>query len=335
MNILLTSAGRRTYLVNYFKEALNGHGKVYASNSIFTPTLAAADGYVLTPQIYDSGYIEFLIAYCKQNDISAVTSLFDIDLPVLAKNRNRFEENNIKLIVSNERFISCCNDKYLTYKFFVANKIPTIKTYINLAEAKEDIENGSLNYPLVVKPRFGMGSIGVYFADNQVELECFYQKCYKKIYDSYLKYESQSEPDDCVLIQEFIDGKEYGLDIINDLHGNHINTICKKKIAMRAGETDIAETVDFPVLKGYGAQIAKASKHIANLDCDVLVDKNLQPYFLELNCRFGGGYPFSHAAGINLPKAIVAWLKDEDGSGFLLHEKIGVRSYKELKIVTL
>lgn len=335
MNILLTSAGRRTYLVNYFKEALNGRGKVYASNSIFTPTLAAADGYVLTPQIYDSGYTEFLIEYCKQNDISAIISLFDIDLPVLAKNRHRFEDINIRLIVSNERFISYCNDKYLTYKFFVDNNIPTIRTYANLIEAKTDIENGSLNYPLVIKPRFGMGSIGVYIADNQVELDCFYQKCYKKIYESYLKYESQSEPNDCVLIQEFIDGQEYGLDIINDLQGNHINTVCKKKIAMRAGETDIAETVNLPILKRYGEQIAGASGHIANLDCDVIMDKEMRPHFLELNGRFGGGYPFSHAAGINLPKAIISWLNNEDGSIFLLHEKIGVRSYKELNIITV
>ncbi len=39
MNILLTSAGRRTYMVNYFKDVLNGKGKVFASNSIYTYTL--------------------------------------------------------------------------------------------------------------------------------------------------------------------------------------------------------------------------------------------------------------------------------------------------------
>ena len=123
MNILLTSAGRRTYLIEYFKDALRGDGMVYASNSVFTPTLAAADGYVVTPQIYDEGYIKFLLNYCADKDIMAVISLFDVDLPVLASNRTAFEDRGIKLIVSNAEFIKICNDKFLTYKFFTENNI--------------------------------------------------------------------------------------------------------------------------------------------------------------------------------------------------------------------
>lgn len=335
MNILLTSAGRRTYLVKYFQEALNGEGKIFASNSIFTPTLAVADGYVLTPQIYDNSYIDFLIKFCKTNDIQAIISLFDIDLPVLASNRSIFESEGITLIVSNDEFIRNCNDKYLTYNFFVKNNIPTIKTYINLSLAKKDLIDGVIKYPLVVKPRFGMGSIGVFIADNETELDCFYNKCLSKIKNSYLKYESATKIDECVLIQQFINAQEYGLDIINDLKCNYINTVCKIKVAMRAGETDIAETVNFPILKEYGRKIALASHHIANLDCDVLITDDGAPYFLELNGRFGGGYPFSHAAGINLPKAIIAWLKGLDGSQYVKNEKIGVRSYKELNIFTM
>ena len=64
MNILLTSAGRRTYMVKYFKNALGGSGKVFASNSVLTNTLLQADEYVLTPYIYDNKYISFLVDYC-------------------------------------------------------------------------------------------------------------------------------------------------------------------------------------------------------------------------------------------------------------------------------
>lgn len=335
MNILLTSAGRRTYLIEYFKDALCEDGKVYASNSVFTPTLAAADGYVITPQIYDNGYIEFLLNYCADKDISAIISLFDVDLPVLASNRKEFEDKGINLIVSNEEFIKVCNDKFLTYKFFVKNSIPAIKTFISLAEVEDALNNGEIAYPVVVKPRFGMGSLGVYFADNLQELHCFYSKCREKIYSSYLKFESAVYSDDCVIMQEYISGQEYGLDIINDLNGKYVNTVCKRKIAMRAGETDIAETVDCPLLKQYSANIARSSGHIANLDCDVLVDENGGIYFLELNGRFGGGYPFSHMAGINLPKAIICWLKGKDGNQYVENERIGVRSYKELTIVSI
>lgn len=57
MNILLTSVGRRTYMVNYFKEALQGKGLVHAANSVETYAMKIADQSVLTPLIYDGNYI--------------------------------------------------------------------------------------------------------------------------------------------------------------------------------------------------------------------------------------------------------------------------------------
>jgi hypothetical protein len=98
MNILLTSAGRRTYLINYFKEALAGTGKVFASNSILTYCLEQADDYVLTPNIYDDGYITFLLDFCKKKNIQVIISLFDIDLPVLAKNKDVFKQAGIDFV---------------------------------------------------------------------------------------------------------------------------------------------------------------------------------------------------------------------------------------------
>ena len=81
MNIILTSVGRRTYMVEYFKKALEGIGLVYASNSIDTYTLHQADDYVITPQIYDDNYVSFLLSYCKKHSISALISLSSIFSP--------------------------------------------------------------------------------------------------------------------------------------------------------------------------------------------------------------------------------------------------------------
>ena len=99
MNILLTSVGRRTYMVNYFKEALEGKGLVHATNSVETNAMKIADKTVLTPLIYDGNYIDFLLEYCLKNNIKAVISLFDVDLAVLAKNKQKFADNNITLVV--------------------------------------------------------------------------------------------------------------------------------------------------------------------------------------------------------------------------------------------
>lgn len=199
----------------------------------------------------------------------------------------------------------------------------------------EDAKN-NLDYPVILKPRWGMGSIGIYKADNFEELEVFYKKISREIFSTYLKYESLIDVDHAILIQEMIVGQEYGLDIINDLDGNYQNTIVKKKVAMRSGETDCAETVDFSELKLIGEKISKSLKHVANLDCDAFVTVDNAVYVLELNARFGGGYPFSHLAGVNLPKAIVKWLKNEIVDiNELLIAKPNVYGQKDINIVRI
>lgn len=335
-NILLTSVGRRGYLVKYFKEALGNNGKVYVSNSSdISPAFNYADGCVVTPLIYDEGYIEFLLEYCKQKEIRAIISLFDIDLPVLSKNKHKFNEHGIDVIVSNPEVIEICNDKWKTYQFLRENNFNTVNTYIRLQDAIRDLRNNKIKYPVVIKPRWGMGSISVMEAENEEELEILYKMAINKIKNSYLKYESINNIDEAVLIQEKIKGKEHGLDIINDLKGNYQTTIVKEKYAMRAGETDCAKVINNSELKELGENIGKKLCHIGNMDMDVFLVDN-KPYVLEMNARFGGGYPFSHMAGVNLPKAIVLWLKNEKiEKDILVAKKFDALFHKDISIVEL
>ncbi|WP_432205323.1 ATP-grasp domain-containing protein (plasmid) [Cetobacterium somerae] len=336
MNILLTSVGRRSYLVKYFKEGLKGTGKVYVSNSSEgAPAFKNADEYVVTPIIYDELYIEFLKNYCLEKNIEGVISLFDVDLLMLSKHKKEFEKLGIKIIVSNENVINICNDKWKTKIFLHENSFDLPKTYLDLEEVVKDIENGNLNFPLILKPRWGMGSISIYEAENMEELRVFYKKIDREIYRTYLKYESEETVGSNILIQEKILGQEYGLDIINDLNGNYCTTIVKKKNAMRCGETDCAEVIDFKELKEIGKKISSKLKHIGNLDVDLFIkDNNI--YILEMNARFGGGYPFSHLAGVDLPKAIVKWLKNEDVNyEEVFKEKYGVIGQKDIEIISI
>lgn len=330
MNILLTSTGRRTYLVEYFKKALQGKGKVYASNSIFTYTLTQADGYIITPNIYNENYITFLINYCKTNQIEAIISLFDIDLPVLAKNKALFEKNGIKLVVSDYNVTQICNDKWSTYEFLVRIGVRQTPSFISLAETKAAITDGIVSYPLFVKPRWGMGSIGIYKVDNEEELDVLYKKLNREIFNTYLKYESSVDVNSCIIIQQAIKGQEFGIEILNDLNGKHVATFAKKKVAMRSGETDIAETVDPKIFEDVASRISEHLRHIANLDVDCFVTDEGDIYVLEMNCRFGGQYPFTHNAGVNIPLQIIKWLDGEQTDMCILTQKNGVRSCKEL-----
>ena len=335
MNILFTSVGRRSYLVKYFKEALAGMGEIHVANSSdLSPAFQAADHSVVTPLIYDKNYIPFLMNYCQENQIKAIISLFDVDLPVLSRNRQAFCDIGVNVVVSDQKIIDICNDKWKTYQYLRENCFHVPQTYISLKSAMDAINQGSLQFPVMVKPRWGMGSIAIYEAENMEELKVFYQKTVNTIQKTYLKYESAEDPEQSVLIQEKIQGQEYGLDIINDLDANYQTTICKKKYAMRSGETDCAVTVDNSALKRLGEELAEKLHHVGNLDCDVFIKDNI-PYVLEMNARFGGGYPFSHAAGVNLPGAIVCWLMGKPASAELLEETFDVIAQKDITIVRL
>ena len=334
MNILLTSVGRRAYMVSYFKEAFKGIGEVHAANSTETYAMYLADKSVITPLIYGSTYIEFLLSYCAKHNIKAIIPLFDIDLPILAKNKTRFIENGIQVIVSDYKVTQLCNDKWLTYLFLLEKGFFTPKTFLSIAECKMELEKGILQFPLMIKPRWGMGSIGIYQADDIYELDILYKKTKKSIDDSYLRFESSLNPEDCIIIQEKLIGNEYGLDVFNNLNSKFLTCIPKIKIAMRAGETDSAEIIDNPELYEIGKNLSQELEHIANLDVDCF--KIGDNYFvLEMNCRFGGQYPFCHLAGVNFPKAIMNMLMGNPVNKSFLKAKYGVIGIKDINPVRI
>ena len=325
MNILITSVGRRGYIVDYFKEALGGKGKVIVGNSSFlSPAFSHADEYVITPLIYSDEYIPFLLDYCIQKKINFVISMFDVDLLVLAKNKELFYRNGINLIVSAQGVIEICNDKWKTYEFLTANEINVPRCYLTLGECCKAIEGNEIKFPIVVKPRWGMGSLAFFVANSLKELETFADVCENEIEKSYLKYESEIEKDRMVLFQEYIHGEEYGVDVINDLSGNHVVSIVKKKMSMRAGETDAACVIKDVEIEAISKKISDVLRHIGNLDVDILVSKS-GIFVLEMNARFGGGYPFSHMSGIDLPTALIRWVNNNP-----IKEELTIKEYNQI-----
>ena len=319
-------------MIEYLRKALDGEGMVHVSNSQYTYVFEYADKSVITPLCFDDEYIPFLKKYCVENEIGIIISLFDVDLPILAKNKHIFEQLGIKVIVSDYNVINICNDKWETYKFLNKNNFYVPKTYIEIDDVLTELSNNEVSYPFVIKPRWGMGSIGVYIADNEEELRVLYKKAKKAMMTSYLKYESKADFEHSIIIQEMLPGQEYGMDVINDLEGNFVSSVVRRKIAMRAGETDIAQIENNSILHGEAARLGKILGHIANLDCDVFLVNNT-PYILEMNARFGGGYPFSHIAGVNLPMAIVKWAKGETfDAKSILKAKNEVKAYKNITL---
>ena len=310
MNILFTCAGRRTYLLKYFKENMQEGDNVIATDmQLSAPALQIADVKLQVPAVYADDYISRTLDICKRYSIDALISLNDLELPILAEQKARFDELGVKVIVSDPRVIDICFDKYKTAQWVEGLGLNAPKTYVTLEDAKKALANREIAFPLFLKPRWGSGSIGLETVEDMEELNDVYQLLFKKIKKTILATASVGE--EYIMIQEKLTGNEYGLDVMNDLDGNFIAVSVKQKLAMRAGETDKAVTVDLPEVRELGAIIGRNLGHVGNLDLDIMQRANGDYCVLELNPRFGGGFPFSYEAGVNLPKAILMWLHEE------------------------
>ena len=322
MNILFTCAGRRTYLLKYFKENMQSGDKVVATDMQLTaPALQVADVKIQVPAVYDPKYIEITLGICQEHNIDALISLNDLELPILAENKAKFMALGVKVIVSDPKVIDIAFDKYKTAQWVESIGLNAPKTYVSLAAAKDALEKGEISFPLFMKPRWGSGSIGLETIDDMEGLDIYYHLLMKKIKKTILA--TASVGDEYIMIQEKLTGKEFGLDVMNDLEGNNVAVSVKQKLAMRAGETDKAITVDLPEVREMGTIIGRNLKHIGNLDVDIMQRANGDYCVLELNPRFGGGYPFSYEAGVNMPQAIIQWLRGEKVDSSILQPEYG------------
>lgn len=309
LNILFTCAGRRNYLINYFKEALNGNGKVYAADiNLSAPSMVDADAAFVVPSIDSEHYIGELKKIIKANKINAIISLNDLELPILSEHKDELESTGAKIIVSSEKVIDITFDKLATFNFIKDIGLDTPLTYTTLEAVQKALINKELNFPLVVKPRWGSSSINIDFVESLEELELVFKLQQIKLKKSILNTVSTKEFDHAIIIQEKIDGVEYGMDIVNDFKTNYFGSFVREKYSMRSGETDKAISVIDKRFEQLGQTLSSKLKHTGTLDCDIFLTKD-KMYVIDLNPRFGGGYPFSHEAGINTAAIYIEWLK--------------------------
>ena len=312
MNVLLTCAGRRAYEIGAFRRAVDGRGSVFACDADHSaPALQMADDSFVVPPIEAPDYVATLLKLCERHAVGLVIPAFEPELPLLAARRADFAAVGTDVLVSSDEVIATCYDKVASAAFLAECGVRSPRTYLSLDGALAALRSGELAYPVMVKPRFGVSSIGNHMADDEEELRFFYGQCRKQIAATFLASSSTDDPAKSVLIQEAIDGEEYGLDIVNDLDGHYACTFVKRKLRMRAGQTDRAATVDDPRLEALGALIGRGLGHRGILDCDVFVDRD-GDCVIDLNPRFGGGYPFSHLAGANVPAALIAWAEGRE-----------------------
>ena len=292
-------------MVEYFREVVAPMGGlvVTANSEYYAAGLLAGDRRYVVPAIHDPSYVPTLLRIVYDEKISMVLSLFDVDLPILAATRALFKQHGAEVAVSDPDVIETAGDKWKMYHYLVSNDISTPRTWIDIDLAIRAVHDGETHFPLIIKPRWGMGSIGVrrvYSVDHIHHAHACLSVEIERSYLSLMTKDPQS-----IIIQECIEGTEYGADVLNDVHCNYLATAVRRKIAMRSGETDVAVTVSDPDIEGCCRKLSHLLKHRGNMDIDLIKTPSGSLYVLDLNPRFGGGYPFSHSAGARYPRALV------------------------------
>ena len=227
MNILILSAGTRNKIVQYFKKELNGKGNVVATDcSNLAPAIYEADKFYIVPRIDADNYIDIILDICQKEKIDTLISLIDPELSLIAKNIEKFKAIGVNPVISDYDKVEMCFNKYEMYKFLINNNFKTAKSYINKEEFYKDLEDGKITFPVFVKPVTGSASININKITSKEELEVLWK---------------MSDP---LIIQEFMNGQEYGIDTYIDMISKETVLIfLKKKLKMRAGETDKALSV--------------------------------------------------------------------------------------------
>lgn len=318
MNFLILAAGTRNKVVQYFKKTFDGVGTVVATDaSNLGPAIYDADKYYIVPSITAPGYIDIILDICKNEKICGVLSLIDPELSFLAANVDRFKAVGTTVIGSSYELCEMALDKMQMYLWLVDHGYRCARSWLDKDEFYKAVDAGEVTYPVFVKPYRGSASISISKVNDKDTIEQLFAH------------------EDDLMIQEFLNGQEIGADVYIDMiSGEVVSIFTKKKIKMRAGETDKAvsfkDSVLFELIEKFAIEVG----YKGQIDIDIF-EIDGQYYISEVNPRFGGGYPHAYESGCDHMKLILENLRGNANQKDIgsYDEGIYMMKYNEVKIV--
>lgn len=296
LHILFTGTGRRVELLQAFRQAAMRLGvrlKLYGADmAANAPASAFCDHTRRICAMRDGDYIPQLLEICRRDRIDLLIPTIDTDLIVLSENRERFAEIGTRVMISSPEMVALCRDKNNTYDFFLS-------CGLKAPEPVNDYRKYAGPYPCFIKPKDGSSSINAFRVEEERELEAYAARI-----GDYI-------------IQPFIDGTEYTIDIFCDFDGKPIYIVPRERIAVRSGEVlKTRITLD-------GRMIEEAERLVERFrPCGAITVQLIrqreseEDYYIEINPRYGGGAPLSMKAGADSPEALMR---------LMLGERLGYR----------
>lgn len=291
LKLLFTGIGRRVELIQAFRQAanhLNIHLKIYGADMLETaPALIYCDAVQKVCSMKDENYIQELLKICEKEQIDMLIPTIDTDLLVLSQNVEKFEQIGTKVLVSKTDKIAVCRNKNLTADFFTSCGLKAPKTVNNYQDYKG-------TYPCFIKPKDGSSSINAFKVENESELEVYAGQI-----GDYI-------------IQPFIEGTEYTVDIFCDYEGKAVFVIPRVRMAVRAGEVLKTKiTMDERIIAEC-QKLLTAFRPCGPMTVQLIRQNETgDDYYIEINPRFGGGAPLSMKAGARSAEVILKLLSGE------------------------
>lgn len=317
MNILILSCGTRNKVIQYFRRAFAGKGRVLAADcSSFAPALYEADKYFIVPRITDPAYIDILLDICRKEQVSGVLSLIDPELSLLTLHQERFAQLGVTVIGSGHAECERCLNKMDMYLWLQKHGYRTARSYTDKEAFLEALRTDKIRFPVFVKPVCGSASIAISKAEDLQTVDFLFNHT------------------EGMMIQEFLHGQEIGADVYIDmLSGKVVSIFTKKKLVMRAGETDKAVSFKDEKLFELLRRFAEESGFRGQIDVD-LFEINGEYLISEVNPRFGGGYPHAYECGVDHMTLILNNLMGKSNTEAIggYAEGVTMMKYNELMI---
>jgi carbamoyl-phosphate synthase large subunit len=289
LKVLFTSSGRRVELIELFKQ--ENWYTVAADCDATAPTLFKADKRFEVPRVVrePDRYIEKIKDIIETEKIDIVIPLIDPELSLLAQEKEKRLKSSTMILISNKEMVDIAFDKYKTYQFFKKIGLPTPRTYLLEDALQLGKDETQQLFPALLKPRCGSAGIGLYDCEDM----------------DYVIFLNEKGKLENYILQEKVQGVEITTDIFGNGSGKMIAAVQRKRLKIRGGEVERGVTVKYNLLFGYAQQFTEQFCPMGPVNIQCFYDKEQEKVsYIEINPRFGGGYPLAYHAGVNAPVII-------------------------------
>lgn len=298
MKVLFTCVGRRVELIQEFRKAaneLNMDLTIIGVDIVSdAPALYFCDEAQIVCRIKEKNYIPKLLNICEVNNVDCLIPTIDTDLLLLAENKKRFEEIGTKVLISSADKVRLCRDKNYTADYFTSLGLKSPLPINSVRKFEQGIERGEVSFPAFIKPKDGSSSVNAYRVDNLDDLKLYADKI-----EDYI-------------IQPYISGREYTIDIFCDYEGNPVYITPRERLVVRAGEVLKTRITQDDTIISEMLKLVANYKPCGQITVQLIQEeKTGDNYYIEINPRFGGGAPLSIKAGANSAKAVLKMLIGE------------------------